>query len=71
MFGIVFSFLTLQKFNLRIEDSVLTGMRDSHTDFSATLQCFHIDTKFSPPNFGLVEAEGNEAGSILFAWVVG
>jgi len=66
VFGVVFYFLTLQKFNLRIEDSVLTGMRDSHTDFSSTLQCFQVDTKFSPPNFGLVEAEGNEAGSVQF-----
>ncbi|KAJ9596917.1 hypothetical protein L9F63_012042, partial [Diploptera punctata] len=35
-------------FNLRIEDSVLTGMRDTRTDFNATLQCFQVDTQFSP-----------------------
>lgn len=46
-----------KNFNLRIDDSVLTGMRDSHTDFNATLRCFQVDTQFSPPNFGLVETE--------------
>lgn len=35
-------------------------MRDSHTDFSATLQCFQIDTHFCPPSTGVVETKGNE-----------
>ncbi|XP_021942266.1 protein KIAA0100 isoform X3 [Zootermopsis nevadensis] len=46
-----------KNFNFRIEDSVLTGMRDSHTDFSATLQCFQIDTHFCPPSTGVVETK--------------
>jgi hypothetical protein len=62
----MFYVLPLQNFNLRIEDSVLTGMRDSHTDFNATLQCFQVGTQFSAPNFGLVETEGNETVSKQF-----
>ncbi|XP_069668639.1 protein hobbit isoform X2 [Periplaneta americana] len=46
-------------FNLKIEDSMLTGMRDSRTDFNATLQCFQVDTQFSPPNIGTMETAGD------------
>jgi hypothetical protein len=59
---------SLQNFNLKIEDSVLTGMRDSHTDFNASLRCFQVDTQFYPPNCDLVETEGI---SIQFVWIVG
>ena len=62
----MFHFCPVQNFNLRIDDSVLTGMRDSHTDFNATLRCFQVDTQFSPPNFGLVETEGKETVSKQF-----
>jgi hypothetical protein len=51
-------FFLFQNFGLRIEDSLLTGMRDSHADFSATLQCFQVDTRFCPPSVDLAETDG-------------
>jgi hypothetical protein len=58
----MFHCLILQNFNLKIEDSILTGMRDSHTDFNATLQCFQVDTQFCPLSISVVEVEGKKSG---------
>nr|CAD7568825.1 unnamed protein product [Timema californicum] len=43
-----FTAIIPKNFCLKVEDSVLTGMRDSHTDFNSTLQCFKLNMWFSP-----------------------
>nr|CAD7259627.1 unnamed protein product [Timema shepardi] len=60
-----FTAIIPKNFCLKVEDSVLTGMRDSHTDFNSTLQCFKLNMWFSPS----MRAQESTASSVpLLVW---
>ncbi|XP_066998211.2 protein hobbit [Anabrus simplex] len=37
-----------KNFHLKIQDSMLKGMTDNHTDFDSTLECFQVNTQYLP-----------------------